>query len=89
MKLLLEPRGRTSAAPLPEGVRVLERLASGTVVVDATPLAKRVLQQSPLWAVVEDGYVTVDPGGVDEGRFVDVFAASAAARARRAKLKAG
>lgn len=87
MKLILQPADSSAAGtPLPAGVTLVEHLASGSMLVDATPFGEQALREAPEWSVVrQPGFVTVDPGGVDEASFVDVHAAFAASRARRAK----
>lgn len=87
MRLILEPASSNfTGAPLPAGVTLLERLESGSVLVDATPGGEQALRKAPQWSIVrQPGFVTVNPRGVDDGSFVDVHAAFAAARARRAK----
>lgn len=80
MRLLIESKSANYA--LPAGVKVVERLPSGSVLVDATPTGVASLK-SGNWSVRELGFVTVTPRGVDDSLFVDVGASLAAARARR------
>lgn len=80
MRLLIDSKSANFA--LPAGVRVLERLPSGSVLVDATPIGAASLK-SGHWSVREPGFVSVTPRGVDDSLFVDVGASLAAARARR------
>lgn len=89
MKLILEPALPLKTSPeLPPGVSLLERLDSGSVVVETDVRGEGVLRSSRVWKSVRaPGFVTLPPRGVEPSSFVDVHSNADLARARIANLK--
>jgi hypothetical protein len=89
MKLIIESLLNPAmvGAALPAGVQVLERLAGGVMVVDATPNGERALRSWPHVTVRSMGSASVPaPGGYSERLFEDLDRKLEAAQLRRQRL---